>query len=146
MEVDDLPAINANPTQMNELLNNLISNGLRYHREQEAPVVTVRGQLINGHVPHTAEGSSVGELCQISVEDNGIGFDEKYLPHIFKIFERLHNRSELGGTGIGLAVCRKIVEGHEGNITAKSTPGNGATFIVTLPVSGSKRSLHDEAA
>jgi light-regulated signal transduction histidine kinase (bacteriophytochrome) len=70
---------------------------------------------------------------RITVEDNGIGFDEKYLDKIFTVFQRLHGRAEYEGSGIGLAVCRKIVERHHGSITAKSTPGNGAAFILTLP-------------
>ncbi len=68
------------------------------------------------------------------MEDNGIGFDEKYLDRIFQPFQRLHGRSQYEGTGMGLAICRKIVERHGGTITAKSTPGKGATFIITLPV------------
>jgi signal transduction histidine kinase len=71
---------------------------------------------------------------QIAVEDNGIGFDEKHLDRIFNVFQRLHGRSSYPGTGIGLALCRRIVERHGGTITAMTNPGQGATFIVTLPV------------
>ncbi len=74
------------------------------------------------------------EICQIMVRDNGIGFDKQYLDRIFPVFQRLHCRSEYEGTGIGLAVCRKIAERHGGTISAKSAEGEGATFIVTLPV------------
>ena len=73
-------------------------------------------------------------MVRICVEDNGIGFDEKYLDRIFTMFQRLHGRDEYEGTGIGLAICRRIVERHGGAITARSTPGQGSTFIVTLPV------------
>ena len=75
-----------------------------------------------------------GPWVEILVKDNGIGFDEKYLDRIFQPFQRLHGRSQYEGTGMGLAICRKIVERHGGTITAKSAPGKGPTFIVTLPV------------
>ena len=74
-------------------------------------------------------------MYQVVVQDNGIGFDEKYCDRIFQVFQRLHGRSEYDGTGIGLAICRKIVERHQGSITAKSQPGQGAKFIVILPIS-----------
>ncbi|MFC1853860.1 ATP-binding protein, partial [candidate division CSSED10-310 bacterium] len=76
--------------------------------------------------------------CQLMVKDNGIGFDEKYLDRIFTVFQRLHGRSKYDGTGIGLAICAKIAERHNGTISARSTPGQGATFIVTLPLKQSK--------
>jgi len=82
----------------------------------------------------SALNSSINGHCQITVEDNGIGFDEKYLDRIFTIFQRLHGRFAFEGTGIGLAICRKIADRHGGTITAKSKPGEGATFFVTLPV------------
>ena len=72
-------------------------------------------------------------MCEISVEDNGIGFDEKHLEKIFAVFQRLHGRMEYEGTGVGLAVCRRIADRHSGSITARSQPGKGATFVVTLP-------------
>jgi len=121
VEVGELPIIDADPTQERQLLQNLIDNGLKFHRPDEAPIVKVHSKLL-------------GEQCQIIVEDNGIGFDEKYLDRMFTIFQRLHSRFEYEGTGVGLAVCRKIAERHGGTITAQSTPGKGATFIVTLPV------------
>jgi len=121
IEVYDMPSIDADPTQMRQLLQNLINNGLKFHHPDKKPVVKVYGQLLN-------------EVCQLIVEDNGIGFEEKYLDRIFGVFQRLHGRGQYDGTGIGLAICQKIVERHGGSITAKSTPGQGATFIVTLPV------------
>jgi signal transduction histidine kinase len=74
------------------------------------------------------------QLCELTVQDNGIGFDEKYLDRIFAVFQRLHGRQEFEGTGIGLAVCRRIADRHGGSITAQSQPGAGAKFIVTLPL------------
>lgn len=138
VEIGDLNIIEADLTQMRQLLQNLISNGLKFHREGEPPFVKLRGCFLNGQEP-TPTGCqqlkhSKGRLYQISVEDNGIGFEEKYLDRIFQVFQRLHGQDEYQGTGIGLAICRKIVERHGGSITARSTPGQGATFIVTLPV------------
>ena len=137
VEVGDLPTIDADPTQMRQLLQNLIGNSLKFHREGETAVVKVHGELLKGErQPHRGISHVDGHLdgrCRIIVEDNGIGFDEKYLDRIFTIFQRLHGRNEYEGTGIGLAVCRKIAERHGGDITAKSAPGHGATFIVTLP-------------
>jgi signal transduction histidine kinase len=138
VEVGDLSAIEADPTQMRQLLQNLIGNALKFHREGETPVVKIHAESLNGR-GEGAVGVCPGDgLCQIIVEDNGIGFDEKYVERIFQIFQRLHGRSEYEGTGIGLATCRKIVERHGGSITAKSTPGQGATFIVTLPIEQSE--------
>src|SRR5712691_2076592 len=126
VELGDLPIIVADRGQMAQLLQNLIGNGLKFSKPGQPPVVKVRGELLNG-----PQGGV--DACQIVVEDNGIGFDEKYLDRIFGVFQRLHGRTEYEGTGIGLAICRKIVERHAGSITATSTPGMGAKFIITLP-------------
>jgi PAS domain S-box-containing protein len=121
VEIGKMNAIEADPMQMMQLLQNLISNGLKFHKEDEPPVVRVYSELS-------------GEKCRIIVEDNGIGFEEKYLDRIFTIFQRLHGRFEYEGTGVGLAICRRIVERHRGSITAKSSPDKGARFIITLPI------------
>jgi signal transduction histidine kinase len=122
VEVGPLPAIEADPDQMRQLFQNFIGNALRYHREGERPVIRVHGSIGDG-------------VVQILIEDDGIGFDEKYLDRIFRPFQRLHGRtSPYKGTGMGLAICRKIVERHGGSIAARSTPGVGSAFIVTLPV------------
>jgi signal transduction histidine kinase len=132
VEIDDLPVIEADESQMRQLLQNLISNALKYRREDEVPVVNVYSRAENG-------------VCRLIVEDNGIGFDEKYLDRIFKPFQRLHGRtSKYDGTGMGLAICRKIVERHGGTITALSSPGGGSTFIATLPVKQASASPLDE--
>ena len=83
---------------------------------------------------HFLEHSRCDLLCEITVQDNGIGFEEKYLERIFAPFQRLHGRAQFDGSGMGLAICRKIVERHGGTITARSAPGQGATFIVILPL------------
>ena len=127
VEVNNLPKIQADPMQMRQLLQNLIGNALKFHLPDAKPKVKVNGQILTN-------GSSEDPFCQLTVQDNGIGFDEKYIDKIFAVFQRLHGRQEYEGTGIGLAVCRRIVDRHKGNITAKSKPGEGATFTVQLPV------------
>jgi two-component system, sensor histidine kinase and response regulator len=134
VEVDNLPTIEADPIQMRQLLQNLISNALKFHRKEEPPLVKIKASLLKGQESLLAEPFAVTEVCQITVEDNGVGFDEKDRERIFQMFQRLHRRSEFEGTGIGLSICRKIVERHGGAITTQSSPGHGATFIVTLPV------------
>ncbi|MES0363360.1 MAG: PAS domain S-box protein [Desulfobacteria bacterium] len=126
VEAGDMPTIDADPTQMRQLLQNLINNALKFHEPEKKPVVKIHSQLMN-------------ETCKITVEDSGIGFDEKYLDRIFAVFQRLHGRGKYDGTGVGLTICQKIAERHGGSITAKSTPGQGATFIVTLPVKHKRR-------
>lgn len=128
VELGELPSIDADPVQMRQLLQNLIGNGLKFRRPGVAPRVRIRGELI---LPQSNIAPGAGQ-CQLVVEDNGIGFDEKYLDRIFDVFQRLHGRSAYDGTGIGLAVCRKIAERHGGSITARSQPGEGSAFIVTL--------------
>lgn len=145
VEVGELPTIDADPIQMRQLLQNLVSNALKFHHRGEPPVISIRSQLLqNTEQPTegysaTVETRNFGPLhCQIIVQDNGIGFEMKYLDRIFNVFQRLHGRCEYEGTGMGLAICRKIAERHGGSITATSTPGQGATFIVTLPVKQNK--------
>ncbi|HSP78102.1 MAG TPA: ATP-binding protein, partial [Myxococcaceae bacterium] len=118
-----LPSLQADPLQMRQLLQNLLSNALKFRRDDVVPTVSLRGTTDKktGH-------------CELVVEDNGIGFDEKYADRIFNVFQRLHGRNQYEGTGIGLAICRKIVERHGGAIGVRSAPGKGATFIVTLPL------------
>jgi len=131
--IGDLPTIEADPVQMTQLFQNLIGNALKFHREGVAPCVEI----------HSEE---VGDAYEIYVSDNGIGFEERYLDKIFLPFHRLHGRSSnYGGVGMGLAICRKIVERHGGKITARSELGKGSTFIVTLPAKESmKRASGDE--
>jgi signal transduction histidine kinase len=133
VEVDELPVIEADPVQMRQLFQNLIGNALKFHQENKPPIVKVRGRT-DDPPPGQNKNGHVGVACVIEVEDNGIGFDEKYLDRIFVLFQRLHGRSAYEGTGIGLAICRKIADRHIGSITAKSAPDRGATFVVTLPL------------
>jgi signal transduction histidine kinase len=122
VEVGELPVIEADELQMRQLLQNLLGNAIKYRRKDAPPVVRLTC-------------SSGGPDCTIiTVTDNGIGFNEKHAAKIFGMFVRLHGRAEYEGSGIGLAICRKIVERHGGTIAATSTAGQGATFTVTLPV------------
>jgi PAS domain S-box-containing protein len=132
VELGALPVIDAEALQMRQLLQNLIGNALKFRRPEEPPVVKVEAQIIS------APDTPARKLCQLTISDNGIGFDEKYLDRIFNVFQRLHTRNEYEGTGMGLAIVRKIALYHGGDITAKSKPGQGATFILTLPVVHSK--------
>ncbi|MDD2391130.1 MAG: ATP-binding protein, partial [Desulfobacterales bacterium] len=134
VEAGDLPEIEADRTQMGQLLQNLIGNGLKFHREGVPPVVKISGQIISDREEKISEKFFAGKVCQLCIEDNGIGFDEKYADRIFGVFQRLHSRDMFKGTGIGLSICKKIVDRHSGSIKAKSVPGKGSTFIVTLPV------------
>lgn len=149
VNIGDLPSIEADPLQMRQLLQNLLNNALKFHAPDRSPVVQIAATLLpppsaqpTDKLPAplpdpdriTALQGANQWLCELRVIDNGIGFDEKYLDRIFTVFQRLHRPSEYEGTGMGLAICRKIVERHGGSITAHSCPGQGSTFIVTLPV------------
>ena len=127
-----LPDVAADPTQMRQLFQNLIVNAVKFHRPGVPPVVEIVSDLVDLRLPATPRDVVAG--CRIEIRDNGIGFDEKYLDRIFQVFQRLQGRSEFEGSGVGLAICRKIVERHSGTITAHSRPGEGATFVVTLPL------------
>ncbi len=130
-----LPVFRADRLQMRQLFQNLIGNALKFHRKGEPPLVEISGRSAGGNGtgahPHLHEK----ETYKITVQDNGIGFDEKYIDRIFAVFQRLHGRNEYEGSGIGLSICRKIVERHGGGIMAKSAPGQGTAFVISLPLS-----------
>jgi len=134
VELGELPTLDADPLQMRQLFQNLIVNALKFHQEGRPPVVRIRSQAARPPAEAPSGNGQTNGICQITVEDNGIGFDEKYLDRIFVLFQRLHGRTAYEGTGIGLAICRKIADRHGGSITAKSTPGEGSTFMITLPL------------
>ncbi len=127
VEVKDLPEIDSDPSQMRQLFQNLIANGLKFHKPGIPPVIKINAKI-------------EGNYCTLSFADNGIGFEEKYLDRIFTIFQRLHGRQEYEGTGVGLAVCRRIVERHGGTITAESSLDQGAKFLITLPIKQKRES------
>lgn len=135
IDVGNLPTIQADPMQMRQLLQNLIGNALKFQPPNGKPQIEVQAQLVRKPFNGAAAGGPEQELCEISIRDNGIGFDEKYADRIFAMFQRLHGRNEYEGTGVGLAVCRRIADRHGGTIAAKGKPGEGAVFTVTLPLS-----------
>lgn len=134
VESDKLPLINADPLQMRQLLQNLIGNALKFNKPDNPPIITVSCKHLNGngngdggHIPGKG-------MYEITISDNGIGFDEQYTDRIFGVFQRLHGRNDYEGSGIGLSICRKIVMRHGGRIIVKSAPGEGASFIIVLPI------------
>jgi signal transduction histidine kinase len=133
IEIGELPTITADSLQMRQLLQNLIGNALKFRHLDRAPLVHVSARIISS--PTEGDGKSQpGSHCELAVEDNGVGFEPAYADQIFEVFKRLHGRDEFEGTGMGLAICKKIVERHQGRITAASTPGHGSRFVVTLPL------------
>ena len=121
VEVGALPVVDADPTQMRQLFQNLLGNAIKFRRKDEPPVIRVAG------------ASTPDGMWYITVADNGIGFKEAQGERIFRMFERLHPRTAYDGSGIGLSICRRIVERHGGTIAATSTTGQGTTFTVVLP-------------
>ncbi|MFH1216915.1 MAG: ATP-binding protein [Pseudomonadota bacterium] len=133
IKIGDLGIVEADPLQMRQLFQNLVSNALKYSSGLEPPFIEV-------FPVDSAERISRGGICQIVVKDNGIGFDSCFQEQIFGLFQRLHGRDQYNGTGIGLAICKKIVERHGGEISARSIAGKGAEFVVTLPFKQKKNS------
>jgi len=132
--VDRLPSIRCNPRLMMMLFHNLFSNALKYSRKDVAPVIRITFEISNTKSGRISTPSE--KYCRIFVEDNGIGFDQQYADLIFGMFKRLHHHTEYEGTGIGLTLCKKIAEVHNGTISARSRLGKGSTFIVSVPVAG----------
>lgn len=134
IDIGNLPTIEADPIQMRQLLLNLVTNGLKFARKGVSPIITIGAELFSVPRPRHQALPGADTMCRITVEDNGIGFEEKYIDRIFGIFQRVHPADSYEGTGMGLAICRKIAERHGGTITARSTPGSGSAFIITVPV------------
>lgn len=129
IDSDPLPAIDADPTQMRQLLQNLIGNAIKFTQEDTQPKIQLRTHIF---IPENEDDDN--SWVEIHVADNGIGFEDKFTDRIFTPFQRLHGKDEYPGTGIGLSICRRIVEHHHGTLRAHSQPGAGATFIVRLPL------------
>lgn len=130
---NNLPTIKGIPTQLRQVFQNLIGNSLKFIKEDTQPLIEVSSEIIETRSFDSVINDS-GAYCRITVKDNGIGFDDQYLNKIFMIFQSLSDRKIYEGTGIGLAIAKKIIEKHNGLITAKSAVGEGATFIMVLPL------------
>lgn len=138
VRIGALDTICADPLQMRQLLQNLIGNALKFHQEDVAPIVHLAGRWLAPGDPHRALNPTCNDdvpVYALRVADNGIGIDAQYRDRIFQVFQRLHGRNQYEGTGVGLAICRKIVERHNGIITVQSTPGIGSQFVILLPMS-----------
>jgi light-regulated signal transduction histidine kinase (bacteriophytochrome) len=133
IKINPLPTIKGIPTQLRQVFQNLIGNALKFSKKEELAVIEVSSELIENKA-FNSKLSKAGKYCKITVKDNGIGFDEQYLNKIFMIFQSLSDRKIYEGTGIGLAIAKKIIEKHNGLITASSKIGEGASFIMVLPL------------
>jgi signal transduction histidine kinase len=132
-QINDLPRIEAAPGLIRQLFQNIISNALKFLQPNQQPVISISSNIVE-ELSADAKENRKGNFVRIEIRDNGIGFEEKYLEKIFTLFQRLYSRDQFEGTGIGLAIAKKIVEKHNGLITAKSSPGRGSTFIIILPM------------
>lgn len=148
INADKLPVVEANETQMSQLLQNFISNAIKFRKDGEVPIITIHSDVLSG-AEVKAEGAMLThynfalwqderrweneQFCRITIADNGIGFDSVYAERIFEAFQRLSHTYE--GTGVGLAICQKIADNHHGFIIANGTQGVGATFTIVIPVS-----------
>lgn len=130
----ELPVINGIHFQMQQLFSNLLSNSLKYSKEDVAPIINVDCTEIIAKTEAVLKDRSLKKYYKINFTDNGIGFEQEYAEKIFLLFNRLHGKTEYQGTGVGLAICKKIVENHKGYIFANAKPGQGATFTIFLPV------------
>ncbi len=135
MSVGALPTITGEASQLNQLFLNLISNALKFRRVDTVPHIQITARTVKAaDLATTVKPARFADMYhQVDVIDNGIGFEEKYLTRIFEVFQRLHNRSTFAGTGIGLAICEKVVTNHGGAITAASQPNHGSVFSIFLP-------------
>ena len=133
IEATDLPELNVIPFQFEQLLTNMISNSLKFSKPGTPPHIIIRAELVDGIIHNHNNSDHRKRYHHFSVTDNGIGFEARFNEKIFDLFQRLHSRSDYSGTGIGLSICKRIVENHKGFITANGEPGKGATFNIYLP-------------
>jgi len=133
IEISPLPKLKVIPLQFSQLFSNLIMNSLKYRKAGTNPVIKISAGLVQAAAIPEEGPSRDGQYWRIEIRDNGIGFDQQYADRIFELFQRLHGKSEYEGTGIGLAICKKIVQNHNGFISATGQPGAGAVFNIYLP-------------
>jgi len=133
LNLERIPMMDVNRGQMRQVFQNIIGNSLKFSRPDIPPRITIRSKRVSYKSFGSPEDTD-GPYCYISIEDNGIGFDEKYVSNVFALFERLHTKDRYEGTGIGLAIAKKIIEKHNGMISAVSKEGSGSEFRILLPV------------
>jgi len=133
INISELPVIKAIPGLMRQLFHNLFSNAIKFRKQSTTPHISIRAEKMRKSFRLLGNGTTAGNFYKIMISDNGIGFDDKYADEIFLVFKRLHSHHEYEGTGVGLSICKKIVEKHNGFITAESKVNEGATFIIGLP-------------
>ncbi|MBK9982957.1 MAG: PAS domain S-box protein [Saprospiraceae bacterium] len=134
IRTEHLPTLSVIPFQFEQLFTNLIDNSLKYSRQNVSPVITITSSIVDAHKVPGATLTNPKKFHRITISDNGIGFENQYADTIFTLFQRLHGKSEYSGTGIGLAICKKIVENHNGIISAESIPNEGSQFHIFIPV------------
>ena len=135
IESETLPVIDAIPMQMRQLFTNLFTNAIKFKGEGATPEIEIKASVLSDEEKDSNHLRQNTNYYKIIVKDYGIGFDQEFSMKIFQIFQRLHGKAEYPGSGIGLAICKKIVENHSGRIFAQSEPGKGAEFIIILPES-----------
>jgi light-regulated signal transduction histidine kinase (bacteriophytochrome) len=128
-----LPVLNVIPFQIQQLFNNLLSNSIKYSKPNVAPVISINSRMVSAKGLPLLMGNPKSRYYKMSFSDNGIGFDPKHSDDIYKLFYRLHSKTDFSGTGVGLAICKVIVENHKGFIKAESTPNEGTTISFYLP-------------
>ncbi len=121
------------PFQFRQLLDNIISNALKFAKPDLPSHIIIKSRIIKGSKVNNENLISEKEYCHITITDNGIGFEPEYKEHIFELFKRLHDKEKINGTGIGLAIVKKVIENHKGFITATSAPNKGASFDIYIP-------------
>jgi len=138
VQTNPLPSLKIIPLQFNQLLSNIFINAIKYRKSDQNPLIKINSELVSNPTIDKQSAPISGKFWKIQIEDNGIGFEQQYENKIFELFQRLHGKSEYEGTGIGLAICKKIAQNHGGFINAVGKPGVGSQFNIYLPASDSR--------